>query len=348
MWSFRSPLNYPAWLRWLGASLLGALLVMVFGAGYWIGVWMEHAPVNPLERQLVQGQREVEEALVSAESVPYEHRPRQPTSILAAGNRLTVLVMGLDRRKGEGILTRTDTLLLASIDQRARTVSLLSIPRDLYVEIPGFRPGRINTAFVLGAQRGDAAEGARLAMETVSRNLGVAINHYVLVDFDTVIRLIDELGGVTIEVPYAIDDPTFPDGNYGYDPLYIRAGVQEMDGVLALKYMRTRHQDNDFNRSKRQQQVILALRDRLLNGESGSLNERTGLLLNELRSGLYTSLSSNDLLGIAAAGVALASFEVRTAVLDYDYVSSYTTAGGGSVLLLRPSEVGQLMRELFD
>jgi LCP family protein required for cell wall assembly len=92
-------------------------------------------------------------------------------------------------------------------------------------------------------------EGGQLAVDTIQYNLGVRVDYYVLVEFDAFITLVDEIGGIDINVPYEIYDPEYPDMNYGYDPLYIPAGFQHMDGELALKYARTRHGDNDFERA---------------------------------------------------------------------------------------------------
>jgi LCP family protein required for cell wall assembly len=179
--------------------------------------------------------------------------------------RFTILILGIDKRPGDtGSGYSTDTIILVSIDPATKSVGMLSIPRDLYVVIPGQSDmQRINSAYVLGELQ-QPGTGPKLAMQTVQHNFGISVNSCVVVSFDVVIGLIDAIGGIDINVPVTIDDPEFPDMNYGYDPLYIPAGPTHMDGKLALKYARTRHQDTDFDRASRQQQVIMAIRQKVL------------------------------------------------------------------------------------
>jgi len=143
------------------------------------------------------------------------------------------------------------------------SVGMLSIPRDLWVTIPGYGENRINTAHYLGDKNGYPGGGPALAMKTVQYNLGVPVHFYVRVDFDGFRRIVDTLGGIDIEIPQTINDPKYPDENYGYDPFYIEAGLQHLDGDTALKYARTRATAGaDFARARRQQQVLFAIREK--------------------------------------------------------------------------------------
>ena len=278
--------------------------------------------------------------------------PEAPPNIqvtpLNRSDRLTLLVMGLDRRSGESILTRTDTMLLVSFHPSKQTASVLSIPRDLYLEVPNYGKQRINTAFVLGAQDGGEAGGAALAMQTIEQNLGVFVDHYALLDFDAVIKMIDAVGGVPIRVFSTIDDPLYPDSNYGYDPLYLEPGSYNMDGELALKYMRTRHGDTDFGRAQRQQQVMLAFRDQLFNQDIASSLSTIVTIQREIQGGMFTDLTPNDILTLADATRSEAAYRVRTEVLDERYVSYFTTEQGASVLQLKIEEAVPLLNEMFD
>ena len=101
-------------------------------------------------------------------------------------------------------------------------------------------------------------------MQTVQYNLGIPVNDYVVVDFNAFIRLVDLIGGIDVNVERAIYDPTYPDMNYGYDPFYLNPGMQHLDGVTALKYARSRHGSDDIDRAARQQQVLYAIRDKLV------------------------------------------------------------------------------------
>jgi LCP family protein required for cell wall assembly len=270
-----------------------------------------------------------------------------PTTTPADTNRVTVLVMGVDRRPGEPFISRTDSMMLLSVDPDTDTVSIMSIPRDLYVVIPGRGRDRINTAFVYGAAGNNPAGGAALAMQTVEYNLGVHVNHYVAVDFRAVEEGIDEIGGIDIYVPKEIYDPTFPDMNYGYDPLYVAAGLQSMDGVTALRYARTRHTDNDFNRAQRQQDVLLAVRDKVLALGLLEMTRLAPTLYQQLGDSVRTDMSLERLIGVATMASRVAEEDINTAVLDYNYVTSFTTETGAQVLILLNDRASPLIEELF-
>ncbi len=261
--------------------------------------------------------------------------------------RINVLLMGIDRRPGEPFISRTDTMMVLSVNRRDNTASLLSIPRDLYVVIPDRGRDRINTAFVYGAQGNNPAGGAQLAMATVEYNLGINVDHYFMVDFNAFIEVIDTLGGITVEVPYDINDPTFPDMNYGYDPLYIPAGTHQFDGYTALRYARTRHQDSDFHRAQRQQQVLMAIRDKALSLGIDDLILRAPLLYQQIHDGIRTDLSLEQLIQLANIAKGIPSENINRAVLDHNYVTSYTTPGGASVLVLINESAAPLIAELF-
>ncbi len=264
-------------------------------------------------------------------------------------SRFTVLVMGLDRRPGEtGLAYRTDTIMLASIDPATKHIGVLSIPRDLYVEVPGYSElQRINSPMVLGELR-QPGYGPQLMMQTAQYNLGIRIHDYVAVDFNTFITLIDAVGGVDIEVPYTINDPQYPSMDYGYDPLFIRAGLQHMDGALALKYARTRHGDSDFQRAQRQQQVMYAIRDKVLNLDMlPQLIIQSPSLWGGLSQGISTGLSLDQLIQLAWYLKDVPGGNIKTGVVDEQYSIFYTTPQGASVLIPDRAKLGNLMVEVF-
>lgn len=266
---------------------------------------------------------------------------------LVASNRVTVLLMGIDRRPGEGFISRTDTMMVLSINPDTNKASILSIPRDLYTEIPGYGRNRINTAFVYGANTGGPAGGAALSMETIEFNLGIHIDHYILVDFNTFIQAIDTVGGIDVYVPRELYDPEFPDMNYGYDPLYVPAGLQHFDGLTALKYARTRHVDNDFGRAARQQQVVLAVRDKVISLGINDFLLRLPLLYQQMQEGIRTDLSISDMVTLISATSNVADEDITSAVLDHTYVTSYRTPEGADVLILQNELVAPLLEEMF-
>lgn len=276
-----------------------------------------------------------------------------PTPVPTVGawegkDRVNILLLGIDRRPGEAFVSRTDSMMVISINPETDSASVLSIPRDLYVQIPGYGQDRINTALVYGSREGDYLDGAALAMQTVSSNLGIPINHFVMVDFGAFVRIVDLLEGIDVQVPYDINDPMYPDMDYGYDPLYIPAGLQHFDGQTALKYSRTRHADSDFNRAYRQQQVLFAARSKALNLGLTEMLVRAPSLYREVESGIRTDLSLEQILRLAKTVGDIPSENMRNEVLDQDYVTSYRTPGGASVLLLNPDVAMPLIQSLFN
>lgn len=265
------------------------------------------------------------------------------------GARLTVLIMGLDRRPNEeGLMYRTDTMMLISLDRDTGSLGILSIPRDLYVDIPGYADlQRINTAMVLGELQ-QPNYGPTLAMQTVQYNLGMYVHGYVAVDFEAVETIIDLLGGVDIDVPYPIADYEYPDMNFGYDPLILQAGLQHMDGATALKFARTRHGDNDFERSRRQQLVLYAVRDRILDFNLlPQLIIQSPTLLSSLSENVYTNLTADQLIQVALTLKDVTESSIRTGVIDDNYSMPYTTQSGAQVLVPRRSMLADLLTATF-
>lgn len=264
-------------------------------------------------------------------------------------SRFTVLVVGLDRRPGErGLAYRTDTMMLISLDPDTNSLGILSIPRDLYVEVPGYGSlQRINSAMVLGELQ-QPGYGPSLTMQTVQYNLGIRVHDYVALDFSGAIQIIDLLGGLEIDVPYDIVDYEYPDMNYGYDPLILRAGLQWMDGATALKFARTRHGDSDFERARRQQMVLYALRDRILNlNMLPQLIIQSPSLLNALQNSVYTGMSLDQMIQLALYLKDVSSENIRTGVIDGSYIQNYVTAEGAAVLVPRRSQLSTLLSEVF-
>lgn len=177
---------------------------------------------------------------------------------------VNILVMGLDARDGEGWVTRTDSIMLVGVNPARLRVSLLSIPRDLFIDVPGYGMQRINTVNVLGeqAQRGT---GPDLLGSSIGANFGVTPTRYVRLNFAGFVALIDAIGGIDIDVPYRIVDYDFPTTDNGTITVTFEPGLQHMDGERALIYARTRHADDDYHRAERQQQVVSAIASKLIN-----------------------------------------------------------------------------------
>jgi LCP family protein required for cell wall assembly len=262
--------------------------------------------------------------------------------------RLTVLLMGLDKRPDEqGTGFRTDTLILLSLDPATGSVGMLSIPRDVRVPIPNrseMQP--INAAYVYGELE-RPGYGPRLTLETVQYNLGMPIDHYVVLSFDAVISLIDAIGGITVEVPKEILDTQYPDMFYGVETLYIPAGTVEMDGALALKYARTRHQDTDFDRTRRQQQVILAIRQRIVRADVlPGLLPKAPLIWDTISRGVITDLSFEQALSLGWYAKDIPVERIQRGAIDERYIQA-VNINGETVLTINRGTVAELMTAIF-
>ncbi len=344
----------PAWLSFMlsVAFVVSAITVIIFA--YLTAQVLWTRSVNPVEAAAADA-ASVELELGQEGPVlvpiisPGEPTPTLiPTSAAREGDQRTnILLMGIDRRPGESFISRTDSMMLISVNAQANKAAILSIPRDLYVNIPGHGLDRINTAFVYGSAGGNPAGGAAMAMQTVEFNLGVHVDHYVLVDFSAVTKTIDTLDGIDVYVPYEINDPTFPDMDYGYDPLYIPSGLQHMDGRTALKYARTRHADNDFGRAARQQQVIMAARDKALGLGLAGLLTRAPELYKRVENGVRTDLSLEQIVQLARTTGSIDSENIRSEILDLEFVSPFITDQGSQVLVLDPEKGTPFIRTLF-
>ena len=263
-------------------------------------------------------------------------------------NRLTILLMGMDNRPGQQrTVCRTDTMILISLDPDAKTIGMLSIPRDTYVEVPNYGLERINTACVLGNLE-RPGYGPELAMQTVQYNFGIRVNDYIMVDFNAFTSIIDRIGGIDVNVARTIDDPLYPDMNYGYDPFYIEAGPHHLDGATALKYARSRHTSDDVDRQRRQQEVILAARQQALDMDNwDTLILQAPGIWADLDDGIDTSLSLDQIMELALFARNIPDGNVHNGIVSWEYLFSYTTPTGGSVLVPRRAALGELMVQVF-
>jgi len=277
-------------------------------------------------------------------------------------DRVNVLVLGIDERENEHGPWRTDTIILLTIDPLTHSAGMLSIPRDLWVPIPGYDEGRINTAHWLGDAYGYPGGGPALAMRTVQYNFGVPIHYYVRLNFSAFEQLVDLIGGIDVCVGQMvgdtcvgedISDPTYPSSDpndpYGYDPLYIPGGMTHMNGALALRYARTRHTPGgDFDRAMRQQQVLLAILDRVTRlNLLPQLVTQAGPLWQTMNRSVSTDLSLEQVIALANLATQIPRENIRTAVIDENYTQPWETPDGQQVLVPVRDEIRNLMAEIF-
>jgi LCP family protein required for cell wall assembly len=293
---------------------------------------------------LVLGLLAIFSSLASAQQT-YTPPPPEPWDGIS---RYTVLVMGADRRPSEPNLltTRSDVLILVSYDPATGGIGLFHIPRDLHLPLPDSGVfARVNTLMQVGEQRA-SGYGPYYTMETISRNLGIQIDAFLLFDFTAFITLIDSMGGIAMDIPYSISDPTYPDMNFGYDPFFIRSGWQVLDGRTALKYARTRHGDNDYLRGQRQMAVMQAVFEHLRQPSVlQNMLLQAPTLLSQLRNNVVTNVPFEQLtfLGLVAldmgSGIRTGGFnESNTRVMNI---------GGGQVRVPRVELIPTALAEAF-
>ncbi len=259
--------------------------------------------------------------------------------------RVNFLLMGIDRRPGETGATQTDTLIIVSVDPTSKSVSMLSIPRDLWVPIPGYGENRINTAFWMGISHNYPGGGFALVKKTVQYNFGVPIHYYIMVNFVGFRKVVDALGGITVDVPRDIYDPTFPNDTYGYRPLYIKKGRQHMNGQQALDYARTRHVDSDFGRMKRQQQVLMTIKDKALNLD---VIPKLPALWAAKDDSVQTDLRLQDIIALTQLAKDVKSENIKTAEIDDSLTQDWVTPGGAMVLLPDREKIRRVVAQLFS
>jgi polyisoprenyl-teichoic acid--peptidoglycan teichoic acid transferase len=272
---------------------------------------------------------------VPATATPAPLLPKQ----WAGTERVTVLLMGIDYRAGatceaQGTAFRTDSMMLATIDPVGMTAGLLSIPRDLWVTIPGYDENdTINTANFRGDAYAYPGGGPALAVKTVEYNLGVKVDFYVRMDFAAFEKIIDTLGGVDINNQEAINDPQYPDGACGFEPFYLSAGPHHLDGHDALRYARTRHNSSDITRGERQQEVALATLRHIQDPvQWPAFLAQAPSLYQALNDNVRTNLTLDQIIALALLVKNLPPEQIRHQVIDFKYVQLAQTANGRQVL----------------
>ncbi|MCD6401286.1 MAG: LCP family protein [Anaerolineales bacterium] len=262
--------------------------------------------------------------------------------------RVTILVMGLDYRDwaaGEGP-SRTDTMILLTIDPLTKTGGLLTIPRDLWVSIPGYGYGKINTAYQIGEGARLPGGGPALAIKTVEGLLGVPITYYAQIDFSAFERFIDEIGGVKLDIPKKIKIDLIGDEK---GKVLLKAGVQTLPGNYALAYSRARNTEGgDFDRAKRQQQVILAVRDRVLSFNLIPVLLQKALpLYNELSGGINTNLSMDEAFRLAWLAQQIPEENIKHGIIGPEQVAFGKSPDGLDILKPLPDKIRILRDEIF-
>lgn len=263
-----------------------------------------------------------------------------------AGEAATILLLGSDRRPGEAVIPRTDAIILVRVDPQQQRIALLSLPRDLWVEIPGYGAARINAAYVWGEQYGAPGGGMALARETASHLLNIPIDYVALIDFEGFIGLIDSIEGINVNVEKELYDNAFPTMDYGYTTVHFLPGLQHMDGITALTYSRIRHPDSDFVRLRRQQAVLAGIADRLCERGDWQNIATADQITGSLVGYVQTDMPRERILGL---GWALRDFDLAT-IERYSLNENMVTFGVGNdryAELPLPNALVQLTRQFL-
>lgn len=339
------------WLPWLAlmtALFIASVGLSVYTYRYWLNYVANQATF--IAEIIPTATAPAAAAVAAAKSTPGvdDFVLPQPWN---GKDRLNILLMGIDQRVNDPEkFFRTDTMLVLSIDPATMEAGMLSIPRDLWVPIPGYRNNRINTANAIGdSENYPGGGGPQLARKTVESILGVRIHHYVRVNFTVFESIIDRMGGIEVDVPEDIRDESYPTENYGIETFTLSKGRQLLDGATALKYARTRHDQNgDFGRARRQQQVILAIREKMQDPRVfASMLLSTPDLIADLGTSVKTDLTLDQMQQLAVLGQKIDRSRIKSAVLDQTYTDFATTPDGAQVLVAQRDRIAELRRTFF-
>ncbi len=264
---------------------------------------------------------------------------------------VNILLLGTDFRNPYEPF-RTDVTLILSVNRTAQTVSLLSIPRDTYVWIPGWNWDRINTAFWRGDYNRWPGGGSAALAYTVEYNFGVAIDFYALVDFNGFRTVVDTLDGITVAVDCPLESYKLREigldesdaANYDWTVLPI--GVHHLDGMTALWYARSRLGTNDWERNRRQQQVLRAM---WRQARQVDILPRIPELWNEITQIVITDMQLGDVLGFVPLALALDETRIESHFLGPDQLRFSSTRQGASILVFRNYEaIHQVMENMYS
>ncbi|MBI3984198.1 LCP family protein [Candidatus Microgenomates bacterium] len=270
-----------------------------------------------------------------------------PSQLKGEGDgRVNILLIGIggaEHKAGD----LSDSIMIVSIDPLSSDVTLFSIPRDLYVAIPGYGSNRINAAHAFGEQYDYPGGGPKLLSETIAQSLGVPIHYYVRLDFAAFKQAVDIVGGVDLTVQEAIYDYSYPNPTLsGYEPFYLAAGPQHLDGEVALKFVRSRYTTSDFDRAKRQQQVLTALKDKALSISTLTNPLKLNNLIGTVGSHVRTNLEVGEMLKLIELAKKVQPAQITQAALTNapdNYLASQNIAGA-SVLVPRSGNFNQIRR----
>jgi LCP family protein required for cell wall assembly len=230
------------------------------------------------------------------------------------------------------------------IDRKSKQVSLLSIPRDLWVYIPTYGWGRINIAHKIGHRSGYPGGGPGLLARTIEVNFGIPIDHWARVDFNGFVRVVNELGGVDMTVACPVNLRYKRPNSEDEQEMYLEPGVHHMDGQMALRYVRSRRNTTDFDRARRQQEFLRAMWDQT---KSPNTIAKIPALWSAMRDNFETDLDVWDVVGLAPMALEISPQRVRSRYIGPNQVTNWVNADGWQVLLPNYERIQQVVASLY-
>lgn len=208
--------------------------------------------------------------------------PTQPDLTIQHKDIVNIMLVGMDRRPNEGYLTRSDAMILCTINTKANTITMTSFLRDIYVQIPGHGGNKLNAAYAMG--------GMKLLSATMKANFGVVVDQFITVDFSSFPKIVDILGGVSINLRQ--DEADYLNNAHGYS---LSAGTVRLNGEQALNYSRIRYIGTDFERTLRQRKVLTSIMNSCKSISAG----QAMTLINEFLPLVQTNIDKNTLMRYA-------------------------------------------------
>ena len=324
--------------------ILLAIIILILGVGVWIGAI---AYKNIKKITALSGNNSLFSFLGDS---------RQALKGETDG-RTNILLLGMGGKNHPGGML-SDTIIVISINWKTKQVAMITIPRDLWVKIPGYGYAKINEAYAYGENNKTSGGGGKVSSDVVSEILGIPIHYFVSADFEGFKKLVDNIGGIDVINEKDLYDPSYPaDNMIDYDPFKLSAGAHHLDGATALKYARCRKGNcgDDFGRGSRQLQVIKAIKDQTLSLNILSNPKKLVDLMNIAGDHIRTNMSVQEIKSLADVQKDLDTQNIISKVLDTSAdgpLVSPPQDGRGSIILPKKgqgnyTDLQKIARDIF-
>ena len=300
--------------RWILISGFSLFLIITFVL---TGAFFSYQALLSVEERVI----EKEDKTPILQQLKYLVIPEDKKIQGEEDDRINFLLLGMGGEGHSSGIYLTDTIMVVSLKPSNHQVSMLSIPRDLVVEIPGeYGYRKINNANSIGMVQGYAGDGTQLTRKIIEEVTGVPIHYYVRLDFAGFRKIVDDLGGIDVEVDNSFVDYQYPDYNYGYQTISFEEGWQHLDGEEALQFARSRHGNNgegsDFRRSLRQQKIIAAVKDRALSLNTIINPTIISSVINDFGNHLATNIEMWEMVRLVNMTAGINNDDVVNKVID--------------------------------